>query len=286
MYTEASSRQVHGGCDTKGWCFLYFDAGRGFDTWKPASIDGFPEHTKAYAMTYDADFSAVAQLIADPTRAKMLLALLDGRALPAGELAYAANVSAQTASSHLSKLLAGDLLTVEKEGRHRYFRISNPSVAEALERLSNLSNTTPPRRKPLNPRARKLQFARSCYDHLAGRLGVAVTQGLQRRKFIVACTDKRFEISAAGRDWFSGIGLDLASVRPTRRGLARQCLDWTERTHHLAGPLGVALLEHLCAEAWLRRSRESRAVLLTPKGCAALKRELSIDADQVQVAAD
>lgn len=231
-------------------------------------------------MTYDVDFSSAAQLIADPTRARMLAALLDGRARPAGELAYAAGVSAQTASSHLSKLLEGGLLSVEQEGRHRYYRLSGPSVAEALERLSTLSNATPPRRKPLNPQARKLQFARSCYDHLAGQLGVAVAQGLQTRGFIIAEADKRFDVSASGRDWFLGIGLDIESLRPTRRGLARQCLDWTERAHHLAGPLGVALMEHLCEVGWLRRSRESRAVFLTPKGRSEFKRELNVDTEE------
>lgn len=242
----------------------------------------FQVPAKAYPMTYDADFSAAAQLISDPTRARMLAVLLDGRARPAGELAYAANVSAQTASSHLSKLLEGGLLSVEKEGRHRYYRLSGPSIAEALERLSTLTNATPPRRKPLNPHARKLQYARSCYDHLAGRLGVAVAQGLQSQGFIIAEADKRFDVSAAGRDWFLSIGLDIESLRPTRRGLARQCLDWTERSHHLAGPLGVALLGQMCANGWLRRSRESRAVFLTPKGRTELRRELGVDADQIQ----
>lgn len=233
-------------------------------------------------MTYEADFSAAAQLIADPTRARMLVALLNGRALPAGELAYSANVSAQTASSHLSKLLDGGLLAVEKEGRHRYFRLSGPVVAEALEHLSTLGNTAPLRRKPLNPKAQKLQFARTCYDHLAGRLGVAIAQGLLARDFIVAAPDKRFEVSPAGHDWFSSIGVEIGALRPTRRGLARQCLDWTERTHHLAGPLGVALLDRFCADGWLRRSRESRAVFLTPKGYTELKRRLGIDARQIQ----
>lgn len=233
-------------------------------------------------MTFEADFSAAAQLIADPTRARMLAALVDGRALPAGELAYAANVSAQTASSHLAKLRTGGLLTVEKEGRHHYFRLSGPPVAEALERLSTLGNSPPPRRKPLNPQAQRLRFARTCYDHLAGQLGVAVAQGLQTNGFLIAAADKRFEISAAGHDWFASIGLEMTALRPTRKGLARQCLDWTERLHHLAGPLGVALLERLCADGWLRRSRESRAVFLTPRGHVELKRQLGVDANAIR----
>lgn len=232
-------------------------------------------------MTFEEDFSAAAQLIADPTRARMLAALLDGRALPAGELAYAASISAQTASAHLSKLLEGGLLAVEKEGRHRYYRLSGPAVAEALERLSNLGNTTPPKQKPLNAQAQKLQFARTCYDHLAGQLGVAVTQSLQARGYIIAIADKQFQVSPTGADWFTRMGLDIPALRPTRRGLARQCLDWTERAHHLAGPLGVALMEQLTADGWLKRSRESRAVYITPKGYIKFKQLLGVDPDRL-----
>lgn len=228
-------------------------------------------------MTYEASFSSTATLIGDPTRSLMLAALLDGRALPAGELAYAAGVSAQTASAHLAKLLDGGLLTVEKEGRHRYYRLAGAHVAEALERLATLDCTGAVRRKPLDPKARELQFARRCYDHLAGQLGVAVTQRLQERGFIAVAANKQFQVSPAGVDWFRGIGLDVSALRPTRRGLARQCLDWTERSHHLAGPLGVALLAHLCSENWLKRSRDSRAVRVTPKGRMELKRQLGVD---------
>lgn len=232
-------------------------------------------------MVFEDDFSAAAKLIADPTRALMLAALMDGRALPSGELAYAASISAQTASAHLSKLLEGGLLAVEKEGRHRYYRLSGPAVAEALERLSTLGNITPPRQKPLNAKAQKLQFARTCYDHLAGRLGVAVTQGLQARGYIIAVADKQFQVSAAGVDWFASIGLHISTLQPTRRGLARQCLDWTERTHHLAGPLGVALMEQLITNGWLKRSSKTRAVYVTPKGYIELKRQLEVNPDHL-----
>lgn len=116
-----------------------------------------------------------------------------------------------------------------------------------------------------------------CYDHLAGQLGVAVTQGLQERGFIAIAANKQFQVNPAGVDWFNGIGLDVSALRPTRRGLARQCLDWTERSHHLAGPLGVALLAHLCSEDWLKRSRDSGAVRVTPKGRTELKRQLGVD---------
>jgi DNA-binding transcriptional ArsR family regulator len=221
--------------------------------------------------------SSVAFLIADPARAAMLMALFDGRALPAGELAHAAGVTAQTASAHLAKLLNGGLLACEQQGRHRYYRLTDSHVADAIEQLAAISSVAAVRRRPLNRAAQELRFARCCYDHLAGQLGVAVTQALQQRQLIVAGADKQFELSAAGSDWFAAIGVDVAALKPTRHGLARQCLDWTERSHHLAGPLGVQLMRALCAAGWLRRSASSRAVQVTPKGWAGLKAQLGID---------
>lgn len=220
--------------------------------------------------------AAAAFLIADPARAAMLTALIDGRARPAGELAYAAGVTAQTASSHLAKLLDGGLLSVETEGRHRYYRLAGPEVAGALESLAAIGPGEV-RRRPLSPLARKLRLARCCYDHLAGQVGVAVTQGLERRGYLVAAPDKRFEVTPAGLDWFAGHGLAVERLKATRKGLARQCLDWTEREHHLAGPLGVAFLGHGCARGWFRRSTSSRAVEITPAGWAVLRQELGVD---------
>jgi DNA-binding transcriptional ArsR family regulator len=228
-------------------------------------------------MWCEPNLSTVASLIADPARAAMLSALLDGRALPAGELAYASGVTAQTASSHLSKLLAGGLLALETEGRHRYYRLAGPRIAEALECLAAIPVPQPVRKKVLTGEAQKLRHARVCYDHLAGRLGVAVTQGLLARGFLVAAPERRFDITPAGVAWFAGIGLDVNAVKPTQRGLARQCLDWTERIHHLGGPLGVHLARVLCERGWLRRSRDSRAVGITPQGCVELKRRLGVD---------
>lgn len=223
--------------------------------------------------------ASAASLIGDPARAAMLMALADGRARPAGELAYAASVTAQTASSHLAKLLAGGLLVVEVEGRHRYYRLAGPHVALALENLASIGPIDVPRRKPLTREAQNLRFARCCYDHLAGRLGVAVTRGLEERSLLVAAADKRFEVTAAGAEWFAGMGLDIAKIKPTRRGLARQCLDWTERQHHLAGPLGVQFMRLLGANGWIRRSRSSRVVELTPKGRAGLRQRLGVQVE-------
>lgn len=233
-------------------------------------------------MSHQPNVAAVAALIADPARAAMLAALLDGRTLPAGELAYASGITAQTASSHLSKLLAGGLITVETEGRHRYYRLAGSHVAQAIEHLSTILPPTPVRLKFLSAEQKALRFARRCYDHLAGQLGVAMTQGLQQRQFIVALPGKRFEVTPNGTAWFADIGLDLSGLKPSSRGLARQCLDWTERRHHLAGPLGVEFMRILCAKGWLRRSTESRAMRITPKGYGELKHHLGIDGQRLR----
>ncbi|MCI3204477.1 MULTISPECIES: helix-turn-helix transcriptional regulator [Pandoraea] len=225
-----------------------------------------------------------ASLIADPARAAILMALADGRARPAGELAYAASVTAQTASAHLSKLLAGGLLSVETEGRHRYYRLAGAHIAQTLEDLASIGLTQMTRRRPLTRQARELQFARCCYDHLAGRVGVAVTNGLQSRGFIVSASDKQFEVTPAGIEWFASLGLDVTRITPTRRGLARQCLDWTERQHHLAGPLGVQFLAVLCAKGWVRRDKASRAVQVTQQGARALKEQLGVDVHELACA--
>jgi DNA-binding transcriptional ArsR family regulator len=227
-------------------------------------------------MTYEPNISAVAALFADPARAAMLAALLGGRALPAGELAYASGVTAQTASAHLAKLLDGGLVAVESQGRHRYYRLAGGHVAEAMERLGAIRPAEPVRRRALSRAATELQLARRCYDHLAGRLGVALTEGLQERAFIRPAPEKRFEVTAAGADWLAGLGIDVDALKPTPRGLARQCLDWTERSHHLGGPVGVRLMSALCDDGWLRRSNETRAIQVTPKGDMELRRQFGI----------
>jgi DNA-binding transcriptional ArsR family regulator len=221
-------------------------------------------------------FSSTAFLIADPARAIMLTALLDGRALPAGELAFASGITAQTASSHLAKMLDGGLLLVETEGRHRYFRLAGPHVAQALEHLGAIRPPETIRRKALTPEARRLRFCRCCYDHLAGQVGVATTQGMVARGYLVAAPDKQFDVTKAGAAWFATLGLDIAALKPARRGLARQCLDWTERSHHLAGPLGVQLMATFCRLGWLRRDKRSRAVAVTPLGWTEFKRQLGV----------
>lgn len=226
-------------------------------------------------------FSGTAFLLADPARAMMLIALLDGRALPAGELAYAARVTAQTASSHLAKLLAGGLVALEIEGRHRYYRLAGGHVAQALEHLAAIRPETQIRRRALSPEAQRLRFCRSCYDHLAGQVGVALTRALESREYLRPADDKLLEVTPAGSEWLARIGVDLRGIKPSRGGLARQCLDWTERQHHVAGPLGVELLSTLCASGWLRRGRGTRAVEVLPEGRRGLRAQLGIDIDRL-----
>ncbi|AOU97701.1 transcriptional regulator [Acidihalobacter yilgarnensis] len=231
-------------------------------------------------MDCESNIAAVASLMADPTRAVMLVALLDGRALPAGELAYAAGVTAQTASTHLAKLLDGGVLEVEREGRHRYYRLAGAPIAEVLEQLAAIGRPCEVRRRPLNANASALQFARCCYNHLAGALGVSLAQGLMKKGLITPGTDKRILVTETGVAGFAAIGLDVTALRPTRLGIARQCLDWTERRHHLAGPLGIELLNILCVNGWLRRSKSSRAVSLTAAGRYELRRRFDVDTSQ------
>jgi DNA-binding transcriptional ArsR family regulator len=226
-------------------------------------------------------FSGTAFLLADPARAVMLTALLDGRALPAGELAYVARVTAQTASSHLAKLLAGGLVVLEIEGRHRYYRLAGSHVAQALEHLAAIRPQTQIRHRALSPEAQRLHFCRSCYDHLAGRVGVALARALEEREYLRPMEKKALEVTPAGSEWLARLGVDLRGIKPSRGGLARQCLDWTERQHHVAGPLGVELMTVLCAAGWLRRGRETRAVEVLPKGRRELRAQLGVDVDHI-----
>lgn len=228
-------------------------------------------------MTFAPTVSSTASLIADPTRWAMLATLLDGRALPAGELAHAAGVTAQTASTHLSKLREGGLIALERQGRHRYYRLAGTHVAEAIERLASIEPEAPrqrPRKRGYSP---ALQFARRCYDHLAGQLGVAVTRSLLEKDLLAPADEKRFEVTPAGVQWFRDLGLDVTNLGLPPSGLARRCLDASERFHHLGGPLGVALLDNFCSRGWLSHSRTSRVVRVTPAGNAALRRYLRLD---------
>lgn len=206
-----------------------------------------------------------AALIGDPGRAAMLAALTDGRAYTATELGLIAGVSAPTASGHLAKLLQARLVEVERQGRHRYYRLAGADVARALESLKALSVKTPPRPRQPGPRDPTMRFARTCYDHLAGELGVALTARLLALGYLAARPDG-FEVTTRGERELRGLGVDVAALRRLRRPFARSCLDWSERRPHLAGALGAAVLAELEKRRWLARRPGSRTVSLTPDG--------------------
>jgi DNA-binding transcriptional ArsR family regulator len=209
----------------------------------------------------DADIAPVAALIADPTRAAILTALLGGRALAAGELARTAGVSAATASAHLAKLLDGRLVDVVRQGRHRYYRLAGHEIAEVLEVLARISARPPVRSLRQSRQARMLEEARTCYDHLAGRAGVGLLDRLKEG----GCYDGH-DVTETGERLLSRLGVDVAGARRSRRRFAPECLDWTERRAHLGGALGAAITEVLFERGWYRRGSVPRAVVLTDEG--------------------
>ena len=219
-------------------------------------------------MRSEPQVAAAAALIGNPGRAAMLGALMDGRALPANELAAAAGLSAAGASGHLAQLLAGGLLSVVCEGRHRYYQLVNEHVAAVLEGLAMLGHGRSFRQPKLERKqANPLRFARSCYDHLAGELGVAIASALQDRMLLARGEGKRFIVTPAGAEWFeTKFGIETNALKPARHGIACGCLDWTERRYHLAGPLGASLLRRLFEMGLLKRRKEPRVVGLTAKG--------------------
>jgi DNA-binding transcriptional ArsR family regulator len=222
-------------------------------------------------MTTSARFSEVASLAGDPARAGMLHALMDGRALTASELARVASVTPQTASGHLSRMTAGGLVAVEKQGRHRYYRLATPAVAQMMESIMQVaSGLAAARPAPVTgPRDLALRTARTCYDHLAGRLGVALADALAAGGYVELERDAGL-VTDAGVLLFSRIGVDVAALSAGRgargRVLCRPCLDWSERRPHIGGSVGAALCALSFEEDWIRRVKGTRAVSVTPKG--------------------
>jgi DNA-binding transcriptional ArsR family regulator len=220
-------------------------------------------------MEADMNIAAVAALVADPTRARMLTALMDGRARTAKELAYAAGVTPQTASSHLAKFLRAHLLAMERQSRHRYFRLASPSVGHAIEALMAVAPTQPREAASGGP-LDGLRLARTCYDHLAGRLGVSVTDAMVRRRFLKP-TGRDFLLTASGARFLGRLGVDVERTRRERRAFARQCLDWSERRAHLAGALGAAVARRCLDLRWVDPAREERTLTLTARGLRGLR---------------
>lgn len=222
-------------------------------------------------------FAEVAALMGDPARANILAALMDGRAQTAKELAFVAGVSAPTTSGHLAKLVAGHLLAVEVQGRHRYYRLADPLVAAALEGVMALAAHGPRRHRPHAPGDAELRHARTCYDHLAGEVGVDLLSGLLGRGHL-APGPRDYRVTSAGAALLAEIGVDLAQLARQRRGFARPCLDWSERRPHLAGALGAALTARFFEKGYLARRRDTRAVTITPAGRRMFRERFGIDA--------
>jgi DNA-binding transcriptional ArsR family regulator len=223
--------------------------------------------------------AAVGELIGEPARAAILIALLDGKARTAGELALTADVSAQSASAHLSKLVDGGLLTASRSGRHRYYAMAGPDVAHALEALGSISTLPHARIAAPRPRATgDMYTARSCYDHLAGRIAVELSGALQECGVIRPCGERDYELGKGGRAWFANFGIDVDSLRRSRRIFACQCLDWTERRPHIAGALGAALFSRLLALGWIACRRDSRALRITLRGARELHSRFGLTA--------
>ncbi|MFA6265948.1 MAG: helix-turn-helix transcriptional regulator [Pseudolabrys sp.] len=231
-------------------------------------------------MASHAAFAEIANLAGDPARAGMLHALMDGRALTAGELAEAANIAPQTASGHLARLAAGGLLTVEKQGRHRYHRLASPAVAHMLESIMQVASDSAPRRKTIvtGPRDQALRDARTCYDHLAGYLGVALADSLIANRQIELNPDAGI-VTPDGAALFDRLGIDVdpGKVAKTTRMLCRPCLDWSERRHHIGGGLGAALCAHCFEAGWIKRVDGTRAVSVTTRGRQEFRKSFGID---------
>lgn len=216
-------------------------------------------------MQEDPRLAEIAALVGDPARANILTALLDGRALTAGELAYFAGVSPQTTSGHLAKLTQSRLLALQKQGRHRYYRLATPQVGRMIEGIMEVAVAAPERYRPASKADAALRQARTCYDHFAGRLGVGLADALAERGHLVL-GEEAGEVTEAGVDFLDRFGLDLAAARQRRRAYCRPCLDWTERRPHIGGAIGAALAQRCFDLRWVQRQRDSRALIITAPG--------------------
>jgi DNA-binding transcriptional ArsR family regulator len=223
------------------------------------------------ALAYENDFAPAAALLADPTRAAILRALLPGRPLAAGELARVAGVGAATASHHLARLLDGGMVAVAKQGRHRYYQLAGHEVAAALEAIGLISPMVPVRSLRQSREARALAEARTCYDHLAGRAGVELLDALLREGLLTGNQPvSHFEVTSSGRKKLRSFGIDIDEIGRNRRQFAGACMDWTQRRHHLNGALAAAITGRMFALGWIERGTRRRSVLVTERGVRGL----------------
>jgi DNA-binding transcriptional ArsR family regulator len=226
-------------------------------------------------MSIAPQLAEVAQLVADPGRANILSTLMDGRALTAGALATVAGVTPQTASSHLSKLVQRQLLTVQKRGPRRFYRLASPLVAQMLEGIMTVAVTGPQRHRPPSKVDEQMARARTCYDHLAGELGVAIADAMVGRGYL-ALDEDAGELTAEGMKFLGGLGIDLHSPTRSRRVFCRPCLDWSERRPHVAGRVGAAIADLAFQQDWVRRRPQGRSVEITSAGHSAFKTLLGV----------
>lgn len=227
-------------------------------------------------MEVEETFVGISALICEPVRAKMLWNLLDGRAYTPSELAIAAGVSATSASNHLSKLLEANIVKVEVQGRHRYFSFSSPDVAYVIEALANLASDTMSKKRSKKTVRNKVSYCRSCYDHLAGYVGVSIVEAMEAKGCLIKF-EKEYLITEKGWRLFSQIGIVENEFKNNRRPLTRQCLDWSERRPHLAGQLGAVFFDKAIQRNWFKKVDFSRALIITSKGRQELCELLGID---------
>jgi DNA-binding transcriptional ArsR family regulator len=220
--------------------------------------------------------ATVAELMGDRGRSSILLTLIDGSSRPAGELAILAGLSAQSASGHLSKLVDGGLLTVQGIGRHRYYKLASADIAHALEALGAIAIAPARRPAPQNPEKLALYTARTCYDHLAGRIAVGLAGFLVDAGMVTVSGEKEYEVGKNGAAFLAALGIDVMELSGTRRAFARQCIDWTERKPHLAGALGAALCSRLISLNWFARRPGTRVLRVTQRGARELQERFGI----------
>ncbi|WP_179031380.1 ArsR/SmtB family transcription factor [Paenibacillus kribbensis] len=227
-------------------------------------------------MSTKSNVAMIASLVSEPSRAAILTVLLDGRFHTASELAHMAGIKPQTASFHLAKMTDAQVVTVEKQGRHRYFGIQNPEVARVMESL--LSIAPPVQIKSFKQASENeaIRLARTCYDHLAGHLGVQIMDSLINKGMLFEDQDGLY-VTEKGEAFFADFQIDLTQIKQRRRSFSHKCLDWSERRHHLAGALGSALLDRLLTLHWIERLPTTRAIRITADGKRGFKEVFSIE---------
>lgn len=225
---------------------------------------------------FEIKFSEIASLLGDKSRSAMLWCLLDGRAYTAMELSTCANVSAQAASNHLKKLIEANILQVEKQGRHRYYRYASSEVAQVIESMASLVSVSEKVKKTKKPEQNDITYARTCYDHLAGEVGVKITDALLANG-IIDLFEKTYKVTSLGKSWFDSVGIDMDQLILQKRSFAHPCMDWSERRHHIAGAVGASLLTIMIEKDWIRKIKNSRGVVFTAKGRAEIKKYLDLE---------